>query len=109
MLDDGAREAASCLIGDILLSSNPLCPRVRPSECGGRPFSYSAWWIQLLNGWMSTCGWLAVFPRLKGGVSSIVSLPPDGTTNKEIVTFVQFQQPSLFQGYLNLYACTETF
>jgi hypothetical protein len=44
-----------------------------------------------------------------GGVSSIVSLPPDGTTNKEIVTFVQFQQPSLFQGYLNLYACTETF
>jgi hypothetical protein len=53
------REAASCLIGDILLSSNPLCPRVRP-------FSYSAWWIQLLNGWMSTCGWLAVFPRLKG-------------------------------------------
>jgi hypothetical protein len=60
------------------VSLNPLCPRVHPCECGcihGDPlFSYPAWWIQLFSGW-STCGCLAVFPRLKVGKTFICFLP----------------------------------
>jgi hypothetical protein len=46
------------------------CPRVRPCECGciheDLQFPIPTWWIRLIFCEWSTCGCLAVFPRLKG-------------------------------------------
>jgi hypothetical protein len=62
------------------ISLNLLCPRVRPCECGCLhedpifPSCLHAWWIQLFCRW-STCGCLAVFPRLNKGRNN--SIPVD--------------------------------